>query len=51
MQMFVEIQVQAAMADGSLDSSEHGVLMHIADTLGFSRQDLYMIIDMVRGAD
>ena len=50
MQMFLEIQVQAAFADGKLDPSENQVLVHIADLLGFSPQHLQEIIERARGA-
>ncbi len=36
-QMFIEIQLQAAYADGSLDETEETLLLHICDKLGFSR--------------
>jgi DnaJ like chaperone protein len=36
MQMFVEIQLQAAYADGSLDPAELSLLKHICKKLGFS---------------
>ena len=37
MQMFVEIQLQAAYADGAMQAEERGLLLHICDRLGFSR--------------
>ena len=37
MQMFVEIQLQAAYADGDMHADERGLLLHICDRLGFSR--------------
>ena len=46
--MFLEIQVQAAFADGRLDSSESNILQHIASTLGFSQSDLDQIINMIK---
>jgi DnaJ like chaperone protein len=49
MQMFLEIQVQAAFADGKLDPRESVLLKKIALHLGFSESDLDMIIEMVRG--
>lgn len=36
MQMFMEIQIQAAYADGTLDASESSLLKHICRQLGFS---------------
>lgn len=49
LQMFLQIQVQAAFADGRLDPNENNVLVLIAQNLGFSESDLSMIIEMVRG--
>jgi DnaJ like chaperone protein len=37
MQMFVEIQLQAAYADGAMHADERRLLLHICDLLGFSR--------------
>jgi len=37
LQMFVEIQIQAAYADGQLDSTEEELLLHICDRLGISK--------------
>jgi DnaJ like chaperone protein len=48
MQMFLEIQVQAAFADGILDPSESVLLEEIARQLGFRHADLTMMIEMVR---
>jgi len=36
LQMFVEIQIQAAYADGQLDSKEEQLLLHICSRLGIS---------------
>ena len=49
MQMFLEIQVQAALADGDLNTTEYRVLEDIAASLGFRKPDLERIIDLVRG--
>lgn len=35
--MFIEIQLQAAFADGRLDPTEENLLLHICSQLGFSR--------------
>ncbi len=45
--MFVEIQVQAAFADGKLDPSESRILQHVAQTLGFTQADLDQIISLI----
>ncbi len=37
--MFIEIQLQAAFADGAFDSSEERLLLHICDRLKFSRAE------------
>jgi DnaJ like chaperone protein len=49
LQMFLEIQVQAAFADGKLDPAENTILDEIARILGFSHSNLQTIIEMVRG--
>jgi len=48
--MFLEIQVQAAMADGRLDSSESEILQRVALTLGFKQSELDKIINMIKSA-
>ena len=48
LQMFLEIQVHAAFADGKLDPRENSALEEIARQLGFRRGDLAMIIEMIR---
>ena len=47
-QMFVEIQLQAAYADGRLDSIEEGILLHICDRLGVSRSLFRGLEQLVR---
>ncbi|NKB78105.1 MAG: co-chaperone DjlA [Gammaproteobacteria bacterium] len=49
MQMFLEIQIQAALSDGDFDPRETAVLENIADILGFSRSQLQNIISRVQG--
>jgi len=46
--MFLEIQVQAAFADGRLDNAESSILSQIASTLGFTQTDLDQIINMIK---
>ena len=46
--MFLEIQVQAAMADGQLDPAESEILHRVALVLGFEQSELDQIINMVR---
>ena len=50
MQMFVEILMHAAYADGALDSAERGVLEQIRQELGFSTQEFQHIEALVRNA-
>ena len=45
--MFVEIQVQAAFADGKLDPNESQILQYVAQTLGFTQADLDQIISLI----
>jgi DnaJ like chaperone protein len=48
--MFLEIQLQAAYADGHLDASERGLLLHIFGQVGFSELDFQNLEALVRGA-
>ncbi len=48
MQMFVEIQLRAAMADGKIEDAEHKVLKKICEVLGFSEHDLTRMEAMMR---
>ncbi|NMP30306.1 co-chaperone DjlA [Thalassotalea sp. M1531] len=47
MLMFLEIQIQVAFADGTLDPSERDVLHQIARYLGFSASDLDRLLEMI----
>jgi len=49
MQMFLEIQLQAAFADQEFDTAERRVLQHIFERLGFSRQQFEQLVAMIRG--
>lgn len=48
LQMFVEIQLQAAYADGILDSAEERILLHVCERLGFSEFVFRRLEQMVR---
>ena len=50
-QMFIEIQVHTALADGTLDPNESFVLRQVAAAVGVSASELERIIDFVRNAD
>lgn len=50
LRMFLEIQVQAAFADGRLDPKENTILSEIAQSLGFKHSDLQRIIAMMSGS-
>ena len=50
LRMFLEIQVQAAMADGRLDPAENSILLYVAEVLGFDRSEVEYLIDLVSGA-
>ena len=41
--MFIEIQLEAALADGALRGQEERLLLHICDRLGFSRFEFHAI--------
>ncbi len=48
--MFLEIQVQAALADGHLDEAEQRLLLHVFERLGVSRRDFEMMVAMLYAA-
>ncbi len=50
LQMFLEMQIQAALADGELDRREKHALLHIAERLGFSRRRFEQILRFIEGA-
>ena len=50
LRMFLEIQLQAAFADGTLHDAEARILRHVAARLGFSPQELAQMEAMVRAA-
>ncbi len=47
LRMFMEIQLQAAFADGQIHSAERRVLLHICDQLGFSRAEFERLLAMI----
>lgn len=49
-QMFLEIQLQAAYADGVLHPGERTVLLHIFEALGFSAAEFEHLEALIRGA-
>ncbi|WP_426359810.1 co-chaperone DjlA [Pseudocolwellia sp. HL-MZ19] len=49
--MFLEIQIQVAFADGTLDSEERAALHQIAKLLGFSVRDLDRLLEMIIAGD
>lgn len=50
MQMFLEIQLATAMADGVLHAEEKLIIHRIADTLGFSSHEIEHLINMATGS-
>jgi DnaJ like chaperone protein len=48
-QMFIQIQLQAAYADGDLDRTEERLLLHMCDVLGIPEQRFRLLERMVRG--
>lgn len=46
LRFFLEVQLQAAFADGSVEADERAILQTIADELGFSRIELARILAM-----
>ncbi|MBY5993015.1 co-chaperone DjlA [Ferrimonas balearica] len=47
--VFLEIQIQAALADGELSGQEERILAQIAEALGFSPQELAQLVAMWQG--
>ena len=50
MQMFLEIQLQAAYADGVLHPAERELLHHVFEVLGFTRHEFDHLEAMIRAA-
>ena len=50
LRMFLEIQIQAAMADGRMDPAESQVLHHVGNTLGFDAPQIEQLINFVTSA-
>lgn len=50
LRMFLEIQIHAAYADGTLHSKEHALLQHIATQIGFTSHEYQQIEQGVRAA-
>ena len=46
--MFLEIQLQAAYADGKLDTAEEKVLIHICQRLGVPLHQLQRLEEMLK---
>jgi DnaJ like chaperone protein len=47
--VFLEIQLQAAFADGSIDTTEQSTLLHIAQRLGVTPQEFARLEALLRG--
>jgi len=50
LQMFLEIQLHAAYADGVMDLEEQRLLLHVFEQLGFSRAEFDHLEALVQGA-
>lgn len=48
LRMFLEIQLQTALADGAMNPSERALLEHVAMRLGFDRRELAALEEMAR---
>lgn len=46
-QMFLEIQISAALADGAIDNRERDLLLHICERLGFSQLQFQLLFARV----
>lgn len=49
LQMFLEIQIQAAMADGRIDTAERKVLLRAGEILGFAPAQVEQLLGMAGG--
>ena len=47
LRIFLEIQIQAALADGRLDANENRVLLHVARLLGFTARQVEQLLHML----
>ncbi|MCK5697137.1 MAG: co-chaperone DjlA [Gammaproteobacteria bacterium] len=47
-QMFLEIQLHAALADGKIEASEQQIITYIAQQLGFSTRHLEQLMSLVK---
>ncbi len=48
--MFMEIQIQVALADGHIAPEENDILKQVAQMLGVAQADLEQLINLIRGA-
>jgi len=48
LRIFLEIQIQAALADGVVEDAENRALQHIAERLGFDREQIRRLLDMLK---
>lgn len=48
LRIFLEIQIQAALADGVVDDAEYRALLHIAEHLGFDQAQIRQLLDMLQ---
>lgn len=48
LRVFLEIQIQAALADGVVDDAEYHALLHIAECLGFDQAQIRQLLDMLQ---
>ena len=48
LRIFLEIQIQAALADGVVDDEEYRALLRIADRLGFDQEQIRRLLDMLQ---
>jgi len=48
LRIFLEIQIQAALADGVVDDAEYRALEHIAERLGFDQAQIRRLLDMLQ---
>ncbi|MBT8489787.1 MAG: co-chaperone DjlA, partial [Deltaproteobacteria bacterium] len=47
MQMFLEILIMPALADGALDKAERTMLLHVCERVGFSRTQFEQLVTML----
>jgi len=51
LRIFLELQIQAALADGVVADEEYRALLHIAEHLGFDQAQIRQLLDMLQSGE